>query len=85
MGTVVQSCDGKRSASSAGIIESESFQSAAKIARFELDVSTSNAWDFPSSMVEHLNKYIHVHIPNKSIKEQILKDNSDQFQGILGS
>ena len=34
--TVVQPCDGKVSASSAGTIESESSQSAAKIAIFEL-------------------------------------------------
>ena len=40
MDTVVQPCDGKRSASSVGIIESEGSQS--KIARSELDVSTSN-------------------------------------------
>ena len=75
MDTVVQPCDGKRSASSAGIIDSEGTKSAAKIARFELDVSTSNAWDLPISMVEYLNKYMHIHIPDKDIKEKILKDN----------
>ena len=75
MDTVVQPCDGKRSASSAGIIDSEGTKSAAKIARFQLDVSTSNAWDLPISMVEYLNKYMHIHIPDKDIKEKILKDN----------
>ena len=51
MDTVVQPCDGKRRARSAGIIDSEGTQSAANIARYELDVSTSNAWDLPISMV----------------------------------
>ena len=73
--TVVQSCDGKRSASSSGIIHSEGTQSAAKIAKFELDVSTSNIWDLPISMAEYLNKHMHIHIPDKKIKEKILKDN----------
>lgn len=62
---VFQPYDGKRSRSSAGIIESEDSQSAAKIARFELDVTTSNAWDLPSSMVEYLNKYMNIHISFK--------------------
>ena len=75
MDTVVQPCDGKRSASSAGIIDSEGTQSAAKIAIFELDVSTSNACDLPSSMEEYLNKYMHIHIPDRAIKEKILQDN----------
>ena len=70
MDSVVQPCDGKRSASSADILDSEGTQSAAKIARFELDVSTSNAWDLPISMVEYLNKYMHIHIPDKDIKEK---------------
>ena len=75
MDTVVQPCDGKRSASSAGIVDSEGTQSAAKIARFELDVSTSNACDLPIRIVEYLNKYMHIHIPDKDIKKKILKDN----------
>ena len=75
METVVQPYDGKRSASSTGIIDSEDTQIAAKIARFDLDVSTSNAWNLPISMVEYLNKYMHVHIPDKDIKEKILKEN----------
>ena len=72
--TVVQPFDGKQSGSSAGIIESEGSQSATKIARFVLDVIISNAWDLPSSMVEYLNKYINIHIPDKDIKETNLKD-----------
>ena len=74
---VFQLYDGKRSGSSAGIIESEDSQSAAKIARFELDVTASNAWDLPSSMVEYLNKYMkfifHLRYKRKKFKE--LKDN----------
>ena len=62
---VFQPYDGKRSGSSAGIIESEDSQSAAKIARFELDVTASNAWDLHSSMVEYLNKYMNIHISFK--------------------
>ena len=57
------------------MIESEGSQSAAKIGKFEIDVSISNAWNFPISMVEYLNKCIHIHIPDKDIKEKILKDN----------
>ena len=57
------------------MIESEGSQSAAKIGKFELNVSISNAWNFPINMVEYLNKCIHIHIPDKDIKENILKDN----------
>ena len=41
--TVVELCNGKWRAIWAGIIESEVLQSAAKIPRLELAVSTSNA------------------------------------------
>ena len=75
MNRVVQPCDGKRSASSANIIETEGSQSAAKIVRFKLDVYTSNGWDLPIrvSMVEYLKKYMHIHILSKDIKEKILR------------
>ena len=71
---VVQPCDGKWNANSAGIIESEGSQSAVKIARFELDVTTSNVWDFPSSIVKYLNKYMNILIQYKDIKEKNLKE-----------
>ena len=75
VGTVVQPCHRKRRASSAGIIERErGSQRAAKIARFELDVSTSNVWDMPISMIEYLNKCTHIQISDKDMKEKISKD-----------
>ena len=77
MNRVVQPCDGKRSANSANIIETEGSQSAAKIVRFKLEVYSSNGWDLPIrvSMVEYLKKYMHIHILSKDIKEKILKGN----------
>ena len=49
-------------------------QRAAKIARFELDVSTSHVWDMPISMIEYLNKCTHIQISDKDMKEKISKD-----------
>ena len=84
--SVVQPCNGKRSASSVGIIKSEGSQSAAKIVRLELDVSTSNTWDLPINMVEYLNKYIHIHIPDvKGCKREKFKGQYSSCQGTPGS
>ena len=73
--TVVQPCDGKRNTSSTGKDGIECSRIAAKI-RFELDIPNDNALDFPISMVGYLDKYINIHIPDKDIREKVLKDNS---------
>ena len=73
--TEVQPCDRKRSASAAGICNVEGSQDTPKIPRFELDAcSTSNAWDLPDCLAAYLKKYMHLHIPEKEIRE-ILHEN----------
>lgn len=74
--TEVQPCDRKRSASAAGICNVEGSQDTPKIPRFELDAcSTSNAWDLPDCLAAYLKKYMHLHIPEKEIREKILHEN----------
>lgn len=41
----------------------------------EFDVPTSNAWDFPISLREYLNKYTYIHILDHDIREKNLKEN----------
>ena len=72
---MAQPCDGKRSASSADTNKSEGSQIETIIPRFELDVPTSNAWDLLISMSEYLDKYMHIHIPDKYIRKKIPKYN----------
>ena len=77
MNRMVQPCDGKQECQFSWHNRDWRLPSAAKIVRFKLDVSTSNGWDLPISisMVEYLKEYMHIHIPNKDIKEKILKGN----------
>ena len=58
MWTLTQPCDGKRSASSADIEESEISQITSKILRFQLNVPANNAWDLPTSIAYYLRNIL---------------------------
>ena len=53
------------------MIESEGSKIPDEIAKFKVDVSTSNVWHLPVSMAEYLSKHMHILISEEEIRKNL--------------
>ena len=47
----------------------------AKIARFEMETSSSKTWEFPAGLADFINGYMTHHVTENEVKEKILMEN----------
>ena len=48
----------------------------AKIARFEMETSSTKTWELPAGLADYINRYMSHHVTDKEVTEKIINTNS---------